>query len=443
MNHDELAAFVTDVADDLAPTAVSSGAGLGALLSSAEAIADDNAVLGVMVTAVRMGNIASYLLAAATARAEAIGIPVRNRLKNGRDLLRELPLTPATVNRVARLAQHLDDLPNLVREVRDGDLTVDHADAVIRGLDHIATRMGADGFDNVRAKTATTLLAHARIDQPAQVMEKARELGHELAPLDPPSTPPADNPSLNQASISRTDEGRVTLEADLDQLSGEKLHTALDALAKPIPAPDGSPDPRPRSQRTADALVAMISSYLASRNRPTVGGIVPHITMTVPLPTLLGNEGGSVSTSRVARLGFTGSVSAETAREIACGSSEVTALITADSVPLDAKRTQRFVTGTLRKALEARDGGCQFPGCGRPPSWCEGHHIQHWADGGETNLKNTVLLCSLHHHTYVHGKGWNIQIGFDGHPWFQSPEGGDWIRCHNRRTLTLANHAAA
>ncbi|WP_161926424.1 HNH endonuclease signature motif containing protein [Gordonia crocea] len=441
MNHDELATFVTELADDLAPTAVASGAGLGALLASAEEIVDDKAVLGVMVTAVRMGNIASYLLAAATARAEAIGIPVRHRLKNGRDLLRELPLAPSTVNRVARLAQHLDDLPNVVRDVRDGDLTVEHADAVIRGLDHIATRIGPTGFDEVREKTATTLLAHARIDQPAQVIEKARELGHELAPLDPPSTPPADNPSLNQATISRTDEGRVALEADLDQLSGEKLHTALDALAKPIPAPDGSPDPRPRAQRTADALVSVISSYLASRNRPTVGGIVPHITMTAPLPVLVPDS--PLGEAHAARLGFTGSVSADTAREIACGSAEVAALITADSVPLDAKRTQRFVTGTLRRALEARDGGCQFPGCGRPPACCEGHHIQHWADGGETNLKNTVLLCSLHHHTYIHGKGWNIQIGFDGHPWFQSPEGGDWIRCHNRRTLTLANHAAA
>ncbi|GED97537.1 HNH endonuclease signature motif containing protein [Gordonia crocea] len=441
MNHDELATFVTDLADDLAPTAVESGTGVGALLATAEAIADDKAVLGVMVTAVRMGNIASYLLAAATARAEKVGIPVRHRLKNGRDLLRELPLAPATINRVARLAQHLNDLPNVVREVRDGDLGIDHADAVIRGLDHIATRMGADGFAEVRNKTATTLLAHARIDQPAQVMEKARELGHELAPLDPPSTPPADNPSLNQATVSRTDEGRVTLEADLDQLSGEKLHTALDALAKPIPAPDGSPDPRPRAQRTADALVSVITAYLASRNRPTVGGIVPHITMTVPLPVLVGS--GGEGDSRVTRLGFTGSVSAETAREIACGCTEVTALLTADSVPLDAKRTQRFVTGALRKALEARDGGCQFPGCGRPPAWCEGHHIKHWADGGETNLKNTVLLCPLHHHTYIHGKGWNIQIGFDGHPWFQPPEGGEPIRCHNRRTLTLANHAAA
>ncbi|GED97876.1 hypothetical protein [Gordonia crocea] len=52
-------------------------------------------------------------------------------------------------------------------------------------------------------------------------------------------------------------------------------------------------------------------------------------------------------------------------------------------------------------------------------------------------------MRSLHHHTYVHGKGWKIQIGFDGHPWFQPPGGGDWIRCHHRRTLTLADHAAA
>ncbi|GAB11250.1 hypothetical protein GOARA_066_00010 [Gordonia araii NBRC 100433] len=53
-----------------------------------------------------------------------------------------------------------------------------------------------------------------------------------------------------------------------------------------------------------------------------------------------------------------------------------------------------------------------------------------------------MLLCSYHHHTAIHCHGWQVHIGTDHHPWFQAPNGKDWIRCHQRRTLTHATHAA-
>src|SRR5712691_8435043 len=54
------------------------------------------------------------------------------------------------------------------------------------------------------------------------------------------------------------------------------------------------------------------------------------------------------------------------------------------------------LVGALRRALGARDGGCRFPGCDRPPGWTDAHHMEHWADGGATALSNTVLLCRPH-----------------------------------------------
>ena len=58
---------------------------------------------------------------------------------------------------------------------------------------------------------------------------------------------------------------------------------------------------------------------------------------------------------------------------------------------LDVGRKTRAVSPALRRALEYRDGGCRFPGCGL--TFCDAHHVEHWADGGETKLDNLVLLC--------------------------------------------------
>jgi hypothetical protein len=60
-----------------------------------------------------------------------------------------------------------------------------------------------------------------------------------------------------------------------------------------------------------------------------------------------------------------------------------------------------------------RDGGCVFPGCDRPLSWCEAHHLVHWLDGGPTDLDNLVLVCRAHHRA-VHEGGWRLQHRPDG-----------------------------
>ncbi|MDQ1465225.1 MAG: hypothetical protein QOC73_2166, partial [Actinomycetota bacterium] len=85
-------------------------------------------------------------------------------------------------------------------------------------------------------------------------------------------------------------------------------------------------------------------------------------------------------------------------------------------------RTTRTIPTGIRRALTARDQGCAFPGCDRPPSWCDAHHRVHWADGGHTALCNLCLLCN-HHHDTVHHDGWTITMT-NGRPWFIPPP---WI----------------
>ncbi|KQM02903.1 HNH endonuclease [Frankia sp. CpI1-P] len=90
------------------------------------------------------------------------------------------------------------------------------------------------------------------------------------------------------------------------------------------------------------------------------------------------------------------------------------------SVPLDIGRSTRVVPPHLRRALAARDRGCTFPGCDRPPSWCEAHHVIHWTHSGITALHNLVLLCG-HHHRQVHHDGWTILFTDTGHPAYIPP----------------------
>ena len=103
----------------------------------------------------------------------------------------------------------------------------------------------------------------------------------------------------------------------------------------------------------------------------------------------------------------------ETARRIACDAGIVPVVLGKDGQILDVGRRFRLFTSAQLRALWLRDGGCTFPDCTVPASWCEGHHLRHWADGGSTDLGNAALLCGRHH-TIVHRKGYLGEL-VDGH----------------------------
>jgi len=80
------------------------------------------------------------------------------------------------------------------------------------------------------------------------------------------------------------------------------------------------------------------------------------------------------------------------------------------SVTLDAGRTTRTVNHHLFASLAIRDRGCRFPGCDRPVSWTEAHHVTPWHHGGETTQDNLVLLCWRHHHDFAHHPHWHLKL---------------------------------
>jgi len=115
-------------------------------------------------------------------------------------------------------------------------------------------------------------------------------------------------------------------------------------------------------------------------------------------------------------------VSAETSRRISCDAGLVRVTHGPDGSVLDVGRRTRTIPPALRRALEARDRGCRFPGCGL--RFTDAHHVKHWADGGKTSLGNTVLLCQ-HHHRLVHEGGWRIVWWGEGRPVFIDSRGGE------------------
>jgi hypothetical protein len=113
-------------------------------------------------------------------------------------------------------------------------------------------------------------------------------------------------------------------------------------------------------------------------------------------------------------------VSAETCRRLACDAALVVMRHAPDSSVLDVGRRTRAISPALRRALDHRDGGCRFPGCGL--RLCDAHHVEHWADGGETKLGNTLLLCRRHHRA-VHEEGFSVELLANGEARFWRPDG--------------------
>lgn len=113
-------------------------------------------------------------------------------------------------------------------------------------------------------------------------------------------------------------------------------------------------------------------------------------------------------------------VSAETSRRLSCDAAVVRMQHDADGAILDVGRKTRSVPPSIRRALQARDRSCRFPGC--TARRCDAHHVEHWVDGGATSLENLVLLCRRHHRA-AHEGGCEMWQNGNGTITFLRPNG--------------------
>jgi uncharacterized protein DUF222 len=244
---------------------------------------------------------------------------------------------------------------------------------------------------------------------PAQLHRLARHIRHIV---DPEALEREEQTALERRELTLADRGDGTDEVRIifEHEATTKLLAALDPLAAPQPADDGTRDPRPAKRRRADALVALLDRFLDGGHLPASRGVRPHVSITAGLDTLLKLPGAPAADTT-----WGGPLSAETLRRIACDCDVRFLLLDQHGVPLHVGREHRIVTPGIWAALVVRDRGCVFPHCTRPTDWCAAHHVRFWTEGGETALDNLALLCG-HHHRVVHHHGWNIRFGDDGHP---------------------------
>ena len=169
-----------------------------------------------------------------------------------------------------------------------------------------------------------------------------------------------------------------------------------------------SPDAETFPQSRADALVAMAEHFLATQsNKSDIHGLKGsercQIMLHVDVNTLRAQQQPADSGPECCHLDNKQWLSPKTARRLACDASLVTVLEDENGKVLNIGRRARTVPASIKRALAVRDETCRFPGCCES-KYVDAHHIQHWADGGETSLDNLVTLCRYHHRSLHQGK---------------------------------------
>ncbi|MDV8021415.1 HNH endonuclease signature motif containing protein [Rhodococcus sp. IEGM 1330] len=357
-------------------------------------------------------------------------------------------LSPSTANKIVALGRGMKNFPDIADAVNTGVMTIDHAALILTFAETPPKNLPQAGQDIARKAMITAATG------PQARTGRIREAITKLEDSFGGNKPPPEDTDRNELFASKTLNGRLVLKGDFDAITGEKLLTALSPLTEPRPAADGTEDDRSPARRRADAFGHILDQYLASSNRPIEGGERPHLNLHITLRDLTdlrdsadadditddentrtadeSDDDNHPSTDRgayrdlfgdgttVGWLPWMGPLSRNTSRQLACDCVLTAIVMDEHGSPINLARTARTVTAKQRKALTARDHGCAFPGCGKPASWTEAHHIWHWADGGPTDMNNLVLLCGFHHRL-MHHSDWEVFIATDGHPWFVPP----------------------
>lgn len=320
--------------------------------------------------------------------------------------------------RVGRLAQTDGDV--LGGAVTRGAVSVPAAEAIRAGL------QGAAAPPELLAEATELLCAEASTLDPDRLHKRAREVRDEL---DEAGIAGREAVLRGRRSLRRLDlrDGMKRLIWDYDPLTAGVVDDIYDRATSPrrggprFVDPDAAEraealerDERTTEQIASDAFTELLRQAATIDRDVLLGKGTPAVRVLVQATDLVAGVGHGVIE------GSGEAVSIGIVQALACAQGTRTALIDSIGNVLDLGREQRLYSGNQRVALAIRDGGCLWPGCERPPSWCEAHHIdQYVRDNGRTDLERGVLLCK-HHHLKLHNEGWRIRRR-DGGYWLHPP----------------------
>ena len=310
----------------------------------------------------------------------------------------------ADLVRTARSLQ--SDLPATRQALASGEVTVHHARTITRTARAVGDATEPDEHAETVAHVESVMHEVGRAVDAGSLTGFASRV-RQIADPDGALLDAQRAHDRRWLTTSTTVDGMVSVDGLLDREAGAVLLTALGAAT----APRGPDDHRSSGQRRADALVDICGHALDTGHTGASGGVRPHLLVTTPLSVITGAGADHPASTEVAEVAWTGHLTNEATRRLACDAEITRVVVDPPSQPLDVGRTTRSVPPQLRSALIVRDRGCVAEGCDRPPAWTEAHHVLHWAEGGSTSLDNLVLLCRTHHRK-VHDAGWQFaQIG--------------------------------
>jgi hypothetical protein len=308
-----------------------------------------------------------------------------------------------------RVARALGSLPLLAEALARGQLSY----AKVRALTRVATpeteaRLLAVGRAGTAEHVERIVRGWRRVDRQAEAQEAQHQ--HRSRAL----------------HVHQDEDGMVVIRGRLEPEIGALFQKALAAAQEALyqraraehPATrlhDPAADPPTFAQQQADALGLLAETALHRDLDPGTPGERYQVVVHVDAPALADPEQPGQSALEDGT-----HVSAETSRRLACDAGRVVMRHAEDGQILDVGARTRTISPALRRALQHRDRGCRFPGCGG--RFTQGHHIQHWAQGGPTTLANLALLCRRHHRS-VHEEGYRMAREPDGALTFWRPDG--------------------
>ncbi len=302
----------------------------------------------------------------------------------------------AAADRVA-VGEQVASLPQATEAMAEGEIGFPHLALISRTATALAESDTARPFDE------SQLLNKARDFSVGRFRDFCHHVRHAADP-DAYAAEQAEGVEARSLTLSPGAGGMVWLRGVLDPEGGAVLRTGLEPLARRT----GKEDDRKRDRRLADALVAIANHSLDNGWLPQRATQRPHLQVTTTLETLVQRAGAPA-----ADLEFSLPISGKAVERLACDCSVTRILLGSDSAVIDVGRSKRVVSPATRRALNARDRCCRWPGCDRPASWTSAHHVVHWIKGGGTDLPNLVLLC-YRHHWMVHEGRWQLVKADEG-----------------------------